>query len=61
MSTKEPLQYGTLMLGRVDALVLSLWCSLVTEAMTAEKECHVVKRTLNSAPGNQDWSAVPVI
>ena len=61
MSIKEPLQYGTLMLGRVDTLVLSPWCSLVIEAMTAEKECCVVKRTLNSAPRNQDWSAVPVI
>lgn len=50
----------TLMLCRVDALVLSPWCGLVIEAMTAEKECHV-KRTLNSTPGNQDWSAVPVV
>lgn len=50
----------TLMVCSVDALVLSPWCGLVIEAMTPEKEC-LVKRPLNSAPGNQDWSAVPVI
>ena len=53
--------YVAFMVCPVDPLVLSPLWNLAVEETSAGKECHVMKRALNSEPRNQDWSIVPII
>lgn len=52
---RNPCGHVTFMVCHVDTLDLSPVCGLTFEEMSSEKQCHVVRRTLNSEPRNQDW------